>query len=181
MFMFKFLTYDFTIGSKESKCYILQWHTQLDKYLDKLGDRHKEADTAKESKRRRGEGEGTLHGEEEAWIKSWVASDIGWIFYAWDHILFPKHKRNSSSGGQDSRAEPRHCLSVCVCATNGTSIIEPRQRHAALAPHTGHSTHVSKLHSEGHTTSVCVCVCVWVILCGKHFAWVDCVWIFCKC
>lgn len=61
-------------------------------------------------------------------------------------------------GGQDRRAEPRHCLCVrvCVFATNGTSITELRQWHAALAPHAGGSTHVSKLHMEGHKTKVYV-------------------------
>lgn len=133
----------------------------------------------KESKRKWEERRGreTLH-KGEAWIKSWVASDIGWIFKAWDHILFPKQRRNSSWSGQNGQAEYCHYLSlsrslhvrICVCvlvcacvccvharvharvhATNRTSITEQRQWHAALAMHKGGSTHVSKLRMQGHS------------------------------
>lgn len=62
--------------------------------------------------RRGGEEEEERSGEEcarhkgEAWLKSWAANDIGWIFNGWDHILFPERLWGSSSVGQLSARSP---------------------------------------------------------------------------
>lgn len=134
-------------------------------YIGRLGGRHKLRarergdERASERKRRRG----TLH-KGDARIKSWVASDIGWIFNKWDHILFPKQRRNSSLvDWTDKSALPLSksvlgFVRVCVCATNRTSITELRQWHAALALHAAAFAHVSKLQMQTDAATACACL-----------------------